>query len=177
MELGQFWHRITKVVGSWSTLPVLIAEVCTVIDRPGLDSSYLSYPSISFVCQVCVWNTSLLFTSRVSSRGYNEATWRCCEPTCLSLGSLFDLDLWDLWPWHLWPLTYRLHMKCTMQRPWNRVLFTHVTLTFDLRPWPWTRWPLILTLVTLNFDATCQIHCVKSLKITFFDMVTLTFDL
>ncbi len=30
----------------------------------------------------------------------NEATWRCCEPTCLSLGSLFDLDQCDLWPWY-----------------------------------------------------------------------------
>ncbi len=27
-----------------------------------------------------------------------EATGRCCEPTCLSLGSLFGLDLWDIWP-------------------------------------------------------------------------------
>ncbi len=77
----------------------------------------------------------------------NEATWRCCEPTCLSLGSLFDLDQCDLWPWYLWPLTYRLHMKCTMQRPWNQVLFTHVTLTFDLRPWP-----LTLNQVTFDLD-------------------------
>ncbi len=107
----------------------------------------------------------------------NEATWRCCEPTCLSLGSLFDLDQCDLWPWYLWTLTYRLHMKCTMQRPWNQVLFTHVTLTFDLRPWPLTSNQVTFDLDPCDLEATCQIHCVTSLKITFFDTVTLSFDL
>ncbi len=38
--------------------------------------------------------------SAVPMDSNNEATWRCCEPTCLSLGPLFDL-----WPWPSWPLT------------------------------------------------------------------------
>ncbi len=37
----------------------------------------------------------------------NEETWFCCEPTRLSLESLFDLDQCDLWRWPLWPLTSR----------------------------------------------------------------------
>ena len=52
----------------------------------------------------------------------NEATWRWCEPTCLCLDPLFDLDPCDLWPWprdldlgSLWPLTCSSHVKYTVQ--------------------------------------------------------------
>ncbi len=82
------------------------------------------------------------YMTRHSGLLKNEATWPFCEPTCLSLGSLFDLDQCDLWPWYLWPLTDRFHMKCTMQRPWNQVLFTR-----DLDLWPTT-----LTLHQVTFD-------------------------
>ncbi len=34
-----------------------------------------------------------------------EATLHCCEPTCLCLGPLFNIDCCDLWPWPMWPLT------------------------------------------------------------------------
>ncbi len=121
---------------------------------------YLTLTHVTFDLDPCDHLTSRSNLNEIT----NEATWRCCEPTCLSSGSLFDLDQCDLWPWYLWPLAYRLHLKCTMQRPWNQVLFTHVTLTFDLWPWPWTRWPLTLTLVTLKLEATCEIHCVKKLS-------------
>ena len=32
---------------------------------------------------------------------FNEASWRWCEPTCLCLEPLFDVDQCDLWPWPL----------------------------------------------------------------------------
>ncbi len=37
----------------------------------------------------------------------NKATWRSCEPTCLCLKSLLDLEPYDLWPWPMWSLTPR----------------------------------------------------------------------
>ena len=85
----------------------------------------------------------------------NEPTWRCCEPTCLSLESFFDLDLptlcrvigkhfflhmltltfalepCDLWPWPFWPLTSRPQIKHTMLSPSKSRFF----LT-------WWLWPL-----------------------------------
>ena len=48
----------------------------------------------------------------------NETTWCCCEPTCLSLQSLF-------WPWPVWPLT-----------------LTHMTLDLDTCD----LWPNLVTL-------------------------------
>ncbi len=80
----------------------------------------------------------------------NEATWRWCEPTCLSLVALFlpwpmspltdvyCIDPCGLWPWPMWPLTLThnavrlyIHAKCS-----KITIFCLVTLTFDLRPWP-----------------------------------------
>ena len=42
-----------------------------------------------------------------SGKQYNEATWHCCEPTCLCLEPIFDLDSCDSCPWSTYPLTSR----------------------------------------------------------------------
>ena len=41
------------------------------------------------------------FMNQGQRQSSNEATWPCCEPTCLCLGSSFELDQCDLWPWYL----------------------------------------------------------------------------
>ncbi len=33
----------------------------------------------------------------------NEATWRCCEPTCKYHVLYTDLDQCNFWPWSTWP--------------------------------------------------------------------------
>ena len=79
----------------------------------------------------------------------------------------FDPDPYDLWPWYLWSLTSRSQIKSNYTKALKHVLFTWC-------PWPLTlnRVAFDLALVTFNPKARCQIHSVKSLKITF-----LTFDL
>ncbi len=104
-----------------------------------------------------------------------RVTWRCCEPTCLSLGSLFDVwpDLHDLWPWYLCLFS----SPTSIQQVCKTCFFTWWPwpLTYHLDLWPLTSWPLTLTLVTSTLKATCQIHQIawKSR----FNMVILTYDL
>ncbi len=115
----------------------------------------------------------------------NEATWRCCEPTCLSLKSLFDFDLHDLWPGPTRPLISRSHVKYTIQSPWKTCFFficltltyltlTCLTLTFVLDScdlWPWPLWPLT------SRPKVKHTMLSPSKSSFFFYIVTLTFDL
>ncbi len=52
-----------------------------------------------FMYCVRPWSVGPLYARSTNVfRKENEATWRWCEPTCLCLELLFDLDHCDLWP-------------------------------------------------------------------------------
>ena len=91
-----------------------------------------------------------------------KATWRCCEPTCLSLQTLFDLNSRDQWPWPAWPFTLK-------------------TVTFDLEvtcqthhanPWKTCFWPWPLTGFPLHSQSQKTMQ--PPLKTHFLNLVTLT---
>ena len=60
----------------------------------------------------------------------NEATWRWCEPTCLSLGPV-------IWPWPMWPLTLT-HVTFDLDA-WTKYAKSMkiAFLACDLDLWPW----------------------------------------
>ncbi len=77
------------------------------ISKDKFNFKFYRYPCIleMFTICMCEWTS--------------EATWRCCEPTCLSLESLFDL-----WPWPTWPLTLIFVFVLSSSDFWSNDVFS-----------------------------------------------------